>query len=181
LKESIHIPNNVIEKAVAGDMYACNEFYQLLSSRMFGICVRMLGNREDAQDVLQNAFIIGFKNLFSLKKRESVVSWIQSIVIRECIRCLKNKTRPLELNGLENIEEEEEEEEWIFNIPAQAIHEEVQRLPQGYREVFCLYAYENYSHKQIATILDISESTSKSQYHRARKAIKIQLKERFHG
>ena len=143
----------------------------------------MTGNSSDAEDVLQDCFVIAFKNLHQLKVAEQFGGWLKRIVVNECIRfCKKNihwETWDNEKQG----DLVEEETEWWKTIDFKIIHRTIKELPEGCRQVFSLYVFEDYSHKQIAESMGISESTSKSQYQRARTLLqqRIQKQIQIHG
>lgn len=141
---------------------------------MFGICMRMLGRRDDAEDVLQEAFIIAFNKIRQLDEDKNFGGWFRRIVINECIRYSKKRFHWQELDT-EPEPDYAAEEEWFEDIPLEVVYEAIKQLPGGYRQVFNLFAVENYSHREIARMLAITESTSKSQYHKARKQLKERL------
>ena len=140
---------------------------------MFNVCFRIVNDREDAEDVLQDAFITAFKNLKSYKGDASFGAWLKRIMINMSINFVKKKhldTLSLD-EQYENIREEESTHEQVYSV--EAIHKAIQQLPDGYRMVFSLYLLEGYDHGEIAEILNITESTSKSQYNRS----KVKLRE----
>ncbi len=142
---------------------------------MFNICTRMTGNRKDAEDILQDAFIIALRSLHQLKDEKQFGGWLKRIVINECIRFSKKNIRWTDweeerMNGAAN-----EEIEWWKTVDFNIIHNEIKALPDGCREIFNLFVVEDFSHKEIAAQLGVSESTSKSQYHRARQLLKERI------
>jgi RNA polymerase sigma factor, sigma-70 family len=133
----------------------------------------MLRNELDAEDVLQNSFVMIFSKLHTFRFQSSVGAWIKRIVINNCINFLKK--RRLEIEELQDrhtksVVETYEEAEPAYNV--QAINYALKQLPDGYRIVFTLYMLEGYDHKEIGSILSITEATSKSQYSRAKKKLK---------
>lgn len=150
---------------------------------MFNICTRMTGNRNDAEDILQDAFILAFRKLHQLKEQELFGGWLKRIVVNECIRFSKKsfnwETWEDDRNNLYQVEEIE----WWKTISFNIIHQEIKGLPDGCRQVFNLFVVEDFSHKEIAEHLGISESTSKSQYHRARQLLKERITQQLvkHG
>lgn len=142
---------------------------------MYNICIRMTGNPADAQDVLQDAFIEAFRQLGQLKQPGAFAGWLRRIVINKCIRFSKTNVRWSSLDQEGMVPAPEEETEWWLNIPFGLVQQEIKRLPGGCREVFVLYALEDFGHKEIARNLGISESTSKSQYQRARRLLKERI------
>jgi RNA polymerase sigma-70 factor (ECF subfamily) len=137
--------------------------------------MRMTGNVQNARDVLQEAFILAFKHLRQVKHPEQFAGWLRRIVINECIRFSK---RSVQWRSLEDSDYEPVPDEgpaWWTAIGPELVHEAIKELPEGCRQVFVLYVLEDFSHKDIAKSLRISESTSKSQYQRARKLLKDRL------
>lgn len=134
----------------------------------------MTGNRNDAEDILQESFIIAFKNLHQLKEAVQFGGWLKRIVVNECIRFSKKNVYWSEWEDDKN-DTAVEEMEWWKTVDFTIIHREIKGLPDGCRQVFNLFVVEDYSHKDIASHLGISESTSKSQYHRARQLLRERI------
>jgi len=138
----------------------------------------MLNDVEEAQDVLQNSFIDVFTKLNYFKYKSSIGAWIRRVVINNCINHLKK--RRLELVPLETYHQPEIEEETnatYSDLDVEKVKQGVQKLPDGYRAVLTLYLFEGYDHIEIAEIMNISVSTSKSQYNRAKKRLKQIIQE----
>ncbi len=177
LEFSIH--RDIVEQCIAGDNQSQYELYNLYKKAMFNICYRMANDREEAEDMLQESFISIFKNIGNYKGTATIGAWIKRIVVNTSINYLKKKR--LQLIPLEDAHHEREEEpitDWEnVQLQVQSINQAVTQLPDGYRIVFSLYAMEGYDHKEIAEILGITESTSKSQYNRAKGKIKLLLKQ----
>lgn len=171
-----NIQVSIITKAKLGNQDAMEWLYNNYSKAMFNICCRMVGQKDNAEDVLQDVFVIAFKNLHQLKDEMQFGGWLKRITINECIRYSKKQFYwdGWEDERFEDIKDDETLH-WWNNIELQTIHEAVKQLPNGCRQIFNLYAIENFSHKEIATNLNISESTSKSQYHRAKQLLKEAL------
>ncbi len=148
---------------------------------MYNICLRMLRNELDAEDVLQTSFMDVFAKLHTFRYDASIGSWIKRIVVNNCINFLKKKR--LDLAELKDshqpIDEGREEVDLPYNI--QEIQEAIYQLPDGYRVVFNLYLMEGYDHQEIGEILGVSETTSKSQYSRAKKKLRSLLREEPKG
>lgn len=135
----------------------------------------MLHNEMDAEDILQNSFVDVYTNLHKFNYQATPGAWIKRIVINNCINHLKKKRISFEEMG--NVADVVEEVTYTedFNLEVNKIKSAMNLLSDGYRTVFSLYAIEGYDHAEIAQVLDISESTSKSQYHRAKQKIKTIL------
>jgi RNA polymerase sigma-70 factor (ECF subfamily) len=172
-----------VKNAGKGDTNARATLYRQYSRAMFNICFRMLSNRENAEDILQESFIIAFNKIHQLKEEVNFGGWLKKIVVSECIRFNKKGFKWDELS--ENYEQtpDDNDASWLHNVNFESINTEIKQLPEGCRQVFNLYVIEDYSHKEIAEILKISESTSKSQYHRARQLLKerITKQQLIHG
>lgn len=143
--------------------------YSRFSPRMLGVCYRFARNREDAEDMLQEGFIKVFSQIAQFRNQGALEGWIRRIIVHTCINILKkNKkfTDSVDLIYANSIHLNEN------NIPslleAKQVVEAVRLLPLGYKTVLNLYAIEGFSHKEIAQMLDIEESTSRSQYTRAK-------------
>ena len=178
-----NILTTVVRKASAGDAASQALLYQQYSKAMFSICTRMAGSRNDAEDILQDAFITAFSKLYQLKEEQQFGGWLKRIVVNECIRYTKKHLANVDLNEELHGEISDEEPEWWKTVSLQVIHVEIKALPDGCRQVFNLYVFENFTHKEIAQTLNISESTSKSQYQRARQLLRERItnKLQLHG
>ena len=170
------IHREIVEECKKGNSQAQFELYRLYSKAMYNICLRMLRNDMDAEDLLQNSFVDIYGKINTFRFQSSIGAWIKRIVINNCINFLKKKRLFFEEidDRLGNIEEESPVEAPEFNIDA--IKRAVFQLPDGYRVVFSLYLMEGYDHQEIADILKVSVATSKSQYSRAKKKLKELLR-----
>lgn len=142
---------------------------------MYNICLRMVRNEADAEDLLQNAFVDVFTKIDSYRGDATIGAWIKRITINTCINYLKK--RKLDIGEWdERISDTPADDGRAYSEETRMTVEKVKRamgaLPDGYRTVFSLYLIEGYDHKEIADVLGISEATSKSQYSRARKKVR---------
>ncbi|GGD17065.1 RNA polymerase subunit sigma-24 [Hyunsoonleella pacifica] len=140
---------------------------------MFNVCVRMVKSKEDAEDILQESFVDAFKNLNSFRYESTFGSWLKRIVINKSINHLKLKRVPLvAMDDYDDwIPEQQEEEINEEYLNVDTIKTAIKQLPEGYQTIINLYLIEGYDHVEIGEILGISTSTSKSQYHRAKKKL----------
>lgn len=151
---------------------------------MYNICHRMLGDKTRAEDALQEAFVSAFQNLHSFEGRASFGAWLKRIVVNTAVSHLKKRRIDFEEidERMDVLPEDshvgQEENDLILQVDA--IREAIRRLPTGFRTVFSLYLLEGYDHGEIAEILDISESTSKTQYKRAKMKLREILKKEYH-
>ena len=170
---------DVVEACKRGERSAQFELYRLYSKAMYNTCLRMLRHENDAEDALQNAFVDIFGKLETFMYQSSVGAWMKRIVVNNCINFLKRQKVTFEVFEPEvhltnKTTEDEAVTETIFSV--ENIKKAMTELSEGYRVVFSLYMMEGYDHEEIAQILHISESTSKSQLSRAKQKIKELIK-----
>ena len=159
--------HELIQKCCDGDRTAYRELYNRYSGGLLAVAMRYMKTRQEAEDVLQDAFIKVFKNLASFDKRASLKTWLTRIVINTALNMLRKEHK------IVNWEISEIADDKMDVIPMQNYQYSellsfIQQLPAGCKSVFNLYAIEGYSHKEIASMLNVSEGTSKSQYFRAK-------------
>lgn len=161
----------------AGSKTAQHHLYRLYARQLMVLCLRYINNEEDAKEILADAFVTAFRSFstFDYKGEGSVLAWLRRITINQCLMHLRrNKMRFDEIN--ERHEEQLNIHENILqHMTAKEIMLLIHNLPPGYRAVFNLYIFEEMPHKEIATLLQISESTSKSQLFKARQLLQKQL------
>ena len=179
--ESIDITSVLVEGARKGNQQSIYKLYKMYVHAMYNICIRMVSIQADAEDIVQESFIKAFGNLGSYKGESSFGIWLKRIVINTSINHLK-KQRQWLINidespiPIENVSDNDFSEDGIPDkISPERIHEAIKALPDKARTVLNLYLLENYRHKEIAKMLEISESTSKSQYQRALKLLQERL------
>jgi len=160
---------------------AQRELYNKYSPKMLSVCYRYAHNREDAEDMLQEGFIKVFLQVHTFENRGAFEGWIRRIIVHTCINILKKNKKfneSVDLIHATGIQVREESIPAI--IQAKQVVECIRILPIGYRTVLNLYAVEGYSHREIAGMLDIEESTSRSQYTRAKAMLEdILIKKRI--
>ena len=143
--------------------------YNRFSPRMLGVCYRFAKNREDAEDMLQEGFIKVFTQMHQYRNEGALEGWIRRIVVHTCINVLKKNKKFSDSVDIIHANSLHVKEDMIPSImQAKQVVECIRILPMGYRTVLNLYAIEGFSHKEIANLLDIEESTSRSQYTRAK-------------
>jgi RNA polymerase sigma-70 factor (ECF subfamily) len=171
LGKSAFIHQNLIDDCKRGNDQARFEVYKLYSKAMFNVCYRMMNNREDAEDTLQEVFLQAFTKLDGFRFESSFGTWLKTIAVRTCINAI-NK-RKVDLVYCDEIYDRRptEEETDAVQLTTENILKAMEELPEGGRIVFSLYLLEGYDHREIAQILGITESTSKSQYMRAKRRV----------
>ncbi|MBI1782109.1 MAG: sigma-70 family RNA polymerase sigma factor [Sphingobacteriales bacterium] len=159
----------IIKGCLNNEPAAQQELYQRYSPKMLAVCYRFAKNREDAEDMLQEGFIRVFSQMYQFRAQGAFEGWVRRIIVHTCINVLKKNKKfneSVDIIHATNIQVREESVPSI--IQAKQIVECIRMLPIGYRTVLNLFALEGYSHKEIADMLDIEESTSRSQYTRAK-------------
>jgi RNA polymerase sigma factor (sigma-70 family) len=162
----------VVQRCKQGDNRAQYELYKLYSKAMFNVSMRITNDYAESEDVLQEAFISAFKNLHSYKAEASFGSWLKRIVINASVNAIRKRRSelvPLEDRMAGDIPDEEYNDDTEWKV--EKVRRAIQRLPDGYRVVLSLYLLEGFDHAEIGEVLGIGESTSKSQYSRARKKL----------
>tara|TARA_B100000508_G_scaffold141092_1_gene146442 strand:+ start:108270 stop:108806 length:537 start_codon:yes stop_codon:yes gene_type:complete len=163
----------LVKECVSGNAKAQRLLFDRFSAKMLGVAIRYIKDKERAEDVLQDAFIKVFKNLKKFKHDGSLEGWIRRIVVNTALDQLrKNKKRQGDLELDDSFIEITTNSFTEEQLQAESLMKIVQSLPDGYRTVFNLFAIEGYSHKEIAEKLNITENTSKSQYSRAKSALR---------
>jgi RNA polymerase sigma factor (sigma-70 family) len=174
LKENLEY---YIKLCVQKDRAGQQKIYQLFSPVLYGICLKYMRNEDDAKDVFQEAFLIAFEKIEQFKFEGSFEGWIKRIFINKLIETLKKKKKDVLVLDLANFEEEIIEDEILETeaIPQEKLLEYIQELPDQYRLVFNLIVFEKMKHKEVATLLEISEGTSKSNLNRAKKILQQKI------
>lgn len=165
-------------KAAKGNAKAQRQLYELYAKAMFNICYRMMNSTEDAEDMLQEVFCEAFRRIESYRFESTFGAWIKRITINKCINELKRRKLSLELNEEITPDAMLYEEEDIEDVELKVEHIKLAMgmLPDGYRIIFSLYMLEGYDHQEIADIMQITVSTSKSQLARAKRKLTEILK-----
>ena len=143
---------------------------------MYSISFRITGREEDAEDALQEAFISAFKNLESYRADATFGAWLKRIVVNKSINVLKKRKHQwMPEDEQWDVAEEETQVDYREELTVSRVKKAIEELPDGYRTVLSLYLLEGYDHQEIAEIMGISESTSKSQLNRAKGKLREKL------
>lgn len=168
-KGQIH--QELIEACKRGENLARYELYNLYSKAMFNVCFRLMRTREEAEDMLQEAFTTAFQKLDTFRFESGFGTWLKRIVINTCLNSINKRKVELvycdELYQFNTVDKEEPP----IEFDTQKIIRAMEQLPNGGKMVFSLYLLEGYDHSEIAQILGIAESTSKTQFMRAKNQI----------
>ncbi|MAB38215.1 MAG: RNA polymerase subunit sigma-70 [Aequorivita sp.] len=157
----------LIKACIKNDRTAQNELFRKYKDTLYFTSLKYCRNEADAEDNLHDAFITIFQKLKTYKNKGSFEGWMKRITIYKAIDKYKTK-RPLNVEIKENLLEDEVIVESEENLSLDQLLALIQDLPDQYRLVFNLYQMDGFSHKEIASLLNISEGTSKSNYHRAK-------------
>lgn len=174
------------EQCAAGNAFAQKLLYDQYAAPMMLVCCRYIAQREDAQEVLMDAFYNCYKNIsgFTYIAEGSLKAWIKKIVVNQCLMHLRKKKLVfVDSSGLEDMLPVQDG--ILDHLTAKEIMKLVQGLPAGYRTVFNLYLFEGKTHREISELLGITENTSKSQLHKAKAMLQMQImnqqKTKSHG
>jgi RNA polymerase sigma-70 factor (ECF subfamily) len=160
----------------AGNRKAQHDLWERYKNRMYGVCQRLAGKRQDAEDMLQDGFVQVFRNIGNYKGIGSLEGWVRKIMIRTALQHLQKQQqiwRPIDPDTLERLADETAHfvDQGTETEPGKLIML-MQQLPPGFRTVLNLYVLEGKSHEEIARELSISIGTSKSQLNRAKAYLK---------
>lgn len=175
----------LVERCRNGDRRAQYELYRLYSKAMFNVSMRMLDHAGEAEDVVQEAFVDAFTHINQFGNLSTFGAWLKQIVVNKAINQLRQrKMQWVEIEAWQNSDPDEVnapfedavigDDDLFYEV--EKIKNCMQRLPAGYRMVISLYLFEGYDHEEISEILGITESTSRTQYMRAKQKLIEMLK-----
>lgn len=178
-----HIHSQLIADCVAGDRQAQRQLYHQYAKAMLNTAYRIVKNRQEAEDILQEAFLAAFRSLHGFRAEAQFGSWLKRIVINQAINSLRRK-QLLYINLDEEVHDIPDAntpyDSEALELEVKQAQEALLQLPTGYRTVFSLYVLEGYDHAEIAGVLGISISTSISQLSRAKQKIRTLLANKQH-
>jgi RNA polymerase sigma-70 factor (ECF subfamily) len=163
--------DELVERCKKGDTRSYETLYQQYSKAMFNTSLRIVNNASDAEDVLQEAFMDAFRFLGDFNYKSTFGAWLKRIVINKSINVLRKRKVDLvdiDTTPVADVVTEEVLDEENMQLKVAEVKKAVTLLPNGYRTVLTLYLFEGYDHEEIAEIMRISESTVRTQYHRAK-------------
>lgn len=171
---------DIIKGCKKGERRSQEMLYQHYSGKMYAVCLYYAGNKTEAEDFLHNGFIKVFKYIKQYKKKGVFDAWMRKIFMHTALEKYRVKKQLFISFAKEDVQMlESNQEDALSQISAADLTSLIQQLSPVYRMVFNLYAIEGYSHKEVGTLLGISEGTSKSNLSRARVLLQKQVKERF--
>lgn len=167
--------SGLIKGCLKGDRAAQRHLYERYSGKFLAICMRYLKDREHAEDVMIESFMKIFEKLPQFESKGSFEGWMKRIVVTQALMKLRSSRHLMMEVNLEFESDYQGQNYELTHLEAAELMDLVKSLPVGYRTVFNLYAIEGYTHQEIAEMLGITESTSKSQLNRARTALKEKI------
>ncbi|PLX22384.1 MAG: hypothetical protein C0597_02595 [Marinilabiliales bacterium] len=182
-QESIYtnIHQDIIDRCKSGEQKAQFQLYKLYYKAMYNTCLRIVNDSLEAEDIMQESFLKAFEKINFYKGEVSFGAWLKKIVINHSLdelRKRKMETESIDNSVYEIKDDKSFEQTTDISMKVEEIREEIQKLPDGYRIVVSLYLIEGYDHDEIGQILNISSSTSRSQFARAKKKLVQILKEK---
>lgn len=166
----------LVKECVSGSSVAQKKFYDLFAKKMMGVCLRYTNDYEEAQDVLQDGFIKIFNKLPDFESKGSLEGWVRRIMVNTALDAYRKAKKHQKNVDVDTVDYLLDSNDFIVeSINAEDLLKVIRSIPEGYRVVFNLFAIEGYSHKEIADRLGVTESTSKSQYSRAKKMLRKML------
>jgi len=172
--------DDLVEKCKQGSSLSFKELYLQYVKAMFNTCLRIVNNTAEAEDVLQESFTEAFKNLQGFEYRTSFGGWLKQICINRSINQLKKRRVSwIDIDGTDSYERTDEAvvDENEIQLKVESVKRSIMALPDGYRTILTLYLLEGYDHEEIAEILNVAQSTTRTQYMRAKQKLLQLLKE----
>lgn len=159
----------LVERCVRKEPQAQEYLFKYFSGKMLGLCSRYADSLEEAEDIMQDAFVKVFQKIDTFKGNGSLEGWMKRIMVNTALDAFRKNKNFRHNIDIETIEYTSETYQHVLeSLGAKDLLNLMKSMPKGFRTVFNLYAIEGYAHKEIADLLEITESTSKSQYSRAR-------------
>lgn len=174
----MYAEEELVEGCARGDRRFQRALYERFAGGMYVVCCRYCPGQQEAEDVLQEAFIKVFEKIGAFRKESSLAWWIKRIVVNTALNANRSKLYLYPMVDVQDLQEASEQENGLQAYSHQELLEIIRALPDGCRVIFNLYAIEGYKHHEIAEMLQISEGTSKSQYARARSLLRERLEQK---
>jgi RNA polymerase sigma-70 factor (ECF subfamily) len=171
---------DLLKACLQGDRTAQRDIFNMYAGKMMAICLRYTRHRHEAEDILQDSFVKVFTHLDEFENIGSFEGWVRRIIINTAIKNNQKKSFSHEDIGLDHIKEDNTASPEIFStLSEEELTKLISDLPDGYRIVFNLFAIEGFSHKEISEMLNIGESTSRSQLMKARRILQEKVHELY--
>jgi len=178
MDEQKRMDNELVQRCKAGDVKAYEELYKLYGNKLFGLCLRMSGNRGEAEDLMQEIFVILIKKINAFRGDAKFSTWLYRVAVNTCISHLRKR------KGTKVDIEDHVTNPAMTTRPdplAQraALKKAISELPEGYRTAVVMHDIQGFNHKEIAEILGITEGASKSQLFKARRKLREMISNPF--
>lgn len=173
--------NELIKGCIRKIPHYQRQLFELYAGKMMSLCQRYASNKQEAQDILQEGFIRLFDNLHKYSNQGSFDGWVRRLFVNVALRYISKST--ISFSDIETINNFDNSV-WptiISKLSESEIHEQIKKLPDGYRIVFNLHIIEGYTHDEIAELLKITASTSRTQLLKARKMLKALILNQTHA
>ncbi len=165
-------------KCVEGDQLAQRKLFEKYAPKMMGVCLRYTRDVEQAEDVMQDAFVKVFTKLDKYSGEGSLEGWVRRIMVNTALDHIRRNTKFNANVSMDDVEYKvESDSDALGSLMEEDLLKLIQEMPDGYRTVFNMFAIEGYSHKEIGEQLGVSENTSKSQYSRAKAYLRMKVEE----
>jgi len=169
----------LVKECIKGNPKAQKALFDKFAPKMYTVCLRYMKSADEAEDMLQDGLVKVFKKLPDYKNEGVLEGWIRRIIVNTCLDQIRKNVKFQNSQQVEEVAYKLEQKDFIIErIMAEDLMKLVQSMPEGYRVVFNMFAIEGYSHQEIAASLGVTESTSKSQYLRARAYLRDRLEKR---
>ncbi|MBC7885537.1 MAG: RNA polymerase sigma factor [Saprospiraceae bacterium] len=170
---------DLIKACLSGDRMAQRDIFNMYAGKMMAVCIRYTRHRLEAEDILQDSFVKVFTHLHEFEHNGSFEGWVRRIIINTAIKNNNKKSVSHEDIGLDHIKEDSAVPEVFSVLSEEELIKLISSLSDGYRMVFNLFAIEGFSHKEIGELLNIEESTSRSQLVKARRILQEKVHELY--
>ena len=168
----------LVQRCKAGDVSAYEELYKLHGNKLFGLCLRMSGDRGEAEDLMQEIFVIVIKKIKAFRGDAKFSTWLYRVAVNTCISHLrKRKTPPVDIADHESNPAMSTRPDPLAQRAA--LKKAIAALPEGYRTAVIMHDIQGFNHKEIADILGITEGASKSQLFKARRKLREMIANPF--
>ncbi|MFT7245998.1 MAG: RNA polymerase sigma-70 factor (ECF subfamily) [Candidatus Azotimanducaceae bacterium] len=167
------LERTLVERAQDNDTLAYEQLYEMHKGRVFALCVRLCSDRDMAEDLAQEAFVMAWRKLSSFRGDSAFGSWLYRITTNTVLSYLRKQKPFRNMLDVDEIEEQGQKEDIGLRM---TLDDAIAGLPDGARAVFVLYSLEGYTHDEIGSLLGIAQGSSKAQLHRARQLLQAKLK-----
>lgn len=168
--------STLVTECIKGNAKAQRLLFDKFSQKMLGVCLRYTKSQDEAEDALQEGFVKAFSKLNDFSNQGSLEGWIRRIMVNTSLDAIRKNTKFIKDVPLDSVDYQIGNNDFIVEgLNAEDLMKLINSMPEGYKVIFNMFAIEGYSHQEISTTLGISESTSKSQYMRAKGYLRNRL------